>query len=77
MQENIADTEDLELRTAMQQAEAAMTPYEAGDYCMTDDQAPVELLSMRVIDGLIQREVGYYKQIYQEQGIEGVFNLLT
>lgn len=44
---------------------------------MTDDQAPVELLSMRVIDGLIQREVGYYKQIYQEQGIEGVFNLLT
>ena len=74
---NTADIEDSELRYAMRQLETSMTPYEAGAYCMTDDQAPVEVLSMRVIDGLIQKEVGYYKQIYQEQGIEGVFHLLT
>lgn len=74
---NTAGTEDSELRNAMRQLEASMTPYEAGAYCMTDDQAPVEVLSMRVIDGLIQKEVGCYKQIYQEQGIEGVFRLLT
>ena len=39
---------------------------------MTDDKAPVELLGMQVIDQLIQEEVAYYKDIYEEQGISGL-----
>ena len=47
---------------------------EAGkiDGVMTDDQAPVELLGMQVIDELIADEVSYYKKIYQEGGIKGL-----
>ena len=50
--------------------------YEAGDYIMTDDKAPVELLGMKVIDELIREEVAYYKRIYEEQGVQGVIDAL-
>ena len=50
--------------------------YEAGDYIMTDDKAPVELLGMQVIDQLIEEEVAYYKGIYERDGIQGVLNSL-
>ena len=53
-----------------------MKRYEAGDYVMTDDKAPVELLGMRVIDELIRGEVAAYKQLYEEQGIRGVLDSL-
>ncbi|MCD8231578.1 MAG: fused MFS/spermidine synthase [Clostridiales bacterium] len=46
--------------------------YEAGDYLMTDDKAPVELLGMQVIDDLIADEVTYYKNIYNEDGLSGL-----
>ena len=46
--------------------------YEAGDYILTDDRAPVELLGMQVIDELIGDEVAYYKEIYEAEGIEGL-----
>ena len=42
------------------------------DSVMTDDQAPVELLGMQVIDELIADEVSYYKKIYKEGGIKGL-----
>ena len=42
------------------------------DSVMTDDQAPVELLGMQVIDELIADEVSYYKKIYKEGGIQGL-----
>ena len=48
--------------------------YHGGPRVLTDDQAPVELLGMRVIDELIQEELGYYKELFQEKGIEGVLN---
>lgn len=50
--------------------------YENGGYIMTDDNAPVELLGMKVIDGLIGEEVSYYKAIYEEKGLEGLINEL-
>ena len=49
-----------------------MTAYQGGGHILTDDQAPVELLGMRVIDSLIEDEIGYYKEIFQEQGISGL-----
>ena len=48
--------------------------YQGGDRILTDDQAPVELLGMRAIDGLIREEIGYYQNIYREQGITGLMD---
>jgi hypothetical protein len=55
---------------------SSLTKYKTGNYLMTDDNAPVELLGMQVIDELIQDEVSYYKNIYDENGISGVFEML-
>lgn len=65
-----------DLKRLMDYVSLGMEDYRAGDYLMTDDKAPVELLGMRVIDSLIQEEVSYYKDIYKEQGIEGLLNNL-
>ena len=54
----------------------SLEKYEAGDYLMTDDKAPVELLGMQVIDDLIADEVTYYKGIYEENGIDGLIDSL-
>ena len=50
--------------------------YERGDYLLTDDKAPVELLGMRVIDEMIKEETQYYRQVYEEQGLEGLLGAL-
>ena len=71
--ENIADTN---LYMMMAMVSDNLTAYDAGDYIMTDDKAPVELLGMQVIDELIRGEVAYYKRIYEQQGIQGVIDAL-
>ncbi len=48
--------------------------YEKGAYLLTDDKAPVELLGMKVIDGLIREELGYYKDVFKEGGIKGLLD---
>ena len=63
-----------ELQKLMERVQANLTVYEAGDYILTDDKAPVELLGMQVIDAIIEDELGYYKQIFQDEGIEGLLN---
>ncbi|MCM1083640.1 MAG: fused MFS/spermidine synthase [Clostridium sp.] len=66
-----------ELKNFMEQKlEGSLVAYEAGSYIMTDDKAPVELLGMKVIDGLIKDEVLYYKEIYEEEGLEGLLDRL-
>ena len=64
--------EDSELCQMMEKVEAGLVEYEAGDRILTDDRAPVELLSMKAIDAIIRDEVEYYKGIYEEEGLEGV-----
>ncbi len=44
---------------------------------LTDDKAPVELLGMRAIDGIIQEELQYYKEIYRREGFDGLQKALT
>ena len=51
---------------------AGMTAYEGTGLIFTDDKAPVELLGMEVIDTLINDEIGYYKEIYQNEGLSGL-----
>lgn len=74
-----ANTEKLsdgELKRMMEKVTANLQQYEKGDYILTDDKAPVELLGIQVIDELIKEEVAYYKSIYEEQGIQGLLDLL-
>lgn len=70
--ENQASLTDEGLAGLMETVGENLAVYEPGDYLMTDDKAPVELLGMRVIDELIQEEVAYYKGIYVEGGISGL-----
>ena len=58
------------------QVSSALTPYVPGDLVMTDDKAPVEVLGMRVIDELIRDEVAYYRDLFREQGLQGVIQTL-
>lgn len=64
--------EEPELQEMLRRAAEGMTPYEKGTYLLTDDKAPVELLGMRVIDDLIQRELAYYKELFKREGIQGL-----
>ncbi len=65
-----------ELADMMNRVSGELVKYEKGGLLLTDDKAPVELLGMSVIDGLIQREIGYYKQIFEQDGIQGILNAM-
>lgn len=75
-QKNVTTLENQNLQNMMETVSAQSQAYHAGNYLMTDDKAPVELLGMRVIDQLIQDEVAYYKGIYEKEGINGLLNSL-
>ena len=72
--ENLSGVSDPELRNRMGGVLNRLIPYSGGRHVLTDDKAPVELLGMRVIDGLIADELGYYKEIFREQGVSGLLN---
>ena len=55
---------------------AGLTEYEGTGLILTDDKAPVELLGMKVIDTLIGEEIGYYKDIYEKEGLSGLIENL-
>jgi len=55
---------------------SGLVRYERGNYILTDDKAPVELLGMQVIDEMIKDEVAYYRHIYEEQGLDGLLSVL-
>lgn len=68
----IARTSDAELTALMENISQEMQPYHVGNYIMTDDKAPVELLGMKVIDELIRDQVRYYRDIYERDGLRGL-----
>lgn len=74
--DNVGSFENEELSGLMTDISDYLTAYEAGNYLMTDDNAPVELLGMKVIDSLIRDEIEYYKDIYEEEGISGLIETL-
>lgn len=74
--DNTAIETDESLIAMMDQVYSGLVKYEPGNYIMTDDKAPVELLGMQVIDELIKDEVTYYRKIYDEQGFQGVLENL-
>ncbi len=74
LEKNTGVLENDGLSDMMRRVSEGLVKYEGGDLLLTDDRAPVELLGMSVIDALIQDEIGYYKKIFQEEGIEGILN---
>lgn len=66
------EVSDYELERQLRMVQTGLSQYKGGNYILTDDKAPVELLGMRVIDGLIREELGYYKEIFKEKGIKGI-----
>lgn len=76
LSDHVENLSDAGLQNRMWRVADNSVAYAAGDYLMTDDKAPVELLGMQVIDQLIQEEVAYYKDIYEEQGISGLLEHL-
>ncbi len=65
-----------DLANMMRTVQKNLTAYRPGPYRMTDDKAPVELLGMQVIDGLIQEELAYYRGIYKKEGLDGLLERL-
>ena len=73
---NASLEDDPELVSMMEKISDNLVIYNSGNYIMTDDKAPVELLGMRVIDDIIRDEVDWYKNVYEEKGIDGVIEAL-
>lgn len=67
---------DPDLKTLLKKVCGNLRQYRRGDLLLTDDKAPVELLSMRAIDQIINDELAYYKKLFREKGIQGVLNEL-
>jgi len=72
LEQGIGEMEEGELRTMMERVLASLIRYEPGEYLLTDDKAPVELLGMQVIDEIIRDQVSYYKKIYESEGLKGL-----
>ena len=66
--------EDPDLKRMMRTVSEELTEYRAGSLILTDDKAPVELLSMQAIDDIIRDEVAYYKNIVKTEGIKGLIS---
>lgn len=76
LNDNISGINDADLRFMMNKVRDKSIAYNAGKLIMTDDNAPVELLGMKVIDKIIRDEVAYYKEIFDKNGVQGVIDAL-
>ncbi len=72
LETNRSRLQNADLRRLMEKVVTNMSVYQPGDYILTDDKAPVEVLGMQVIDELIQGEVAHYKEIYETEGLDGL-----
>lgn len=66
--------DDPDLKNLMEYIFDNLEEYESKGNILTDDKAPVELLGMKVIDGLISEELEYYRRVYREKGIRGILD---
>ncbi len=70
--ENTEACENEPLRKMLKDVQKQIAPCEAGGLILTDDKAPVELLGMKTIDGMIGEELSYYRRRFEEDGIAGI-----
>lgn len=72
LRRNLSAVDDRSLRTLLETVADQMEEYHSGGHRFTDDRAPVELMGMKVIDGLIQNELEYYKAVFRREGLRGI-----
>ncbi len=72
LEENMGREKSRELAEMMEKVSARLVRYTPGEYVLTDDRAPVELLGMGMIDDLIMGEVSYYRDIFKKEGFRGL-----
>lgn len=77
MQYSIPLIKDEQLQNMMNTVSASLVPYAGGSHILTDDKAPVEVLSMRALDGIIHQELDYYKTMIKGKSIRELISLLT
>ena len=58
-----------ELEKIMKTDDNNIEIYKPGNNILTDDRAPVEVLGMRAIDEIISKELDYYREVINEEGI--------
>lgn len=76
LKSNLSTIENASLYGMMRTVATNLVKREGGDLILTDDKAPVELLGMRMIDSMIENELGYYKSVYEQGGLSGVMESL-
>ena len=75
----IRESSQADLQDLMTKVERDSESYTASDdnrHILTDDCAPVEMLSMRAIDRIISDELVYYKKVFKEEGLSGLMKSL-
>lgn len=72
LEKNRQQEENPELADLMEDVSRRLVQYTPGEYLLTDDKAPVELLGMSLIDDLIMNEVSYYREIFEKEGFRGL-----
>ncbi len=72
----MAKTADPDLSYMMGVVSASLKGYQGEAHILTDDKAPVEVLGMRMIDALIHDELGYFKDIFEKEGLSGLLKSL-
>ena len=72
----IAAEENADLKTMYSRTAGGLQSFQPGKRVMTDDKAPVELLGMRMIDEIISDELSYYKEIFKNEGVQGLMESL-
>lgn len=77
MTRNVGYEKNTSLNALMTDILDDLAPYKSGGKIMTDDRAPVELLGMRAIDGLIRGETGYYRDVFMRYGFKGLIESLS
>lgn len=77
MTENVGVEENAQLNSLMTDILESIEEYVPGNRIMTDDQAPVELLGMKAIDGIISGETGYYRKVFKRYGFKGLIESLS
>ena len=71
---SVDSVEDNALQSLMRRVGNSLVRCEGGEHILTDDKAPVEVLGMKMIDGLIADEVSYYKTVYENEGLQGILD---
>ena len=74
LERNRKELTDPVLAGHMEKVQSGLRPYAGGTHILTDDRAPVEVLGMRAIDGLIRTELRHYRSMFREQGISGLLD---